>query len=66
MEFSKKKRVIFRFRNMKEPMYPVYLFEFDDYEKTNMLVFDGELSKEDYLELTNLFTGLTTGMSIFQ
>lgn len=40
---------------------PEYLFEFEDYEKTNILVFDGKLSLKDYLELTNLFAGLTTG-----
>ena len=40
---------------------PEYLFEFDDYEKTNTLAFDGKLSQKDYLELTNLFAGLTTG-----
>lgn len=42
---------------------PEYLFEFSDYEKTNTLVFDGMLSKGEYLELTNLFAGLTTGNS---
>lgn len=42
---------------------PEYLFEFDTYEKTNMLAFEGKLSKKDYLELTNLFAGLTTGNS---
>lgn len=42
---------------------PEYLFEFSDYEKSNALVFDGMLSEEEYLELTNLFAGLTTGNS---
>ena len=42
---------------------PEYLFEFPNYEKTNTLAFDGMLSKKEYLELTNLFTGLTTGNS---
>lgn len=42
---------------------PEYLFEFSDYEKTNTLVFDGMLSKKEYLELINLFTGLTMGNS---
>ena len=42
---------------------PEYLFAFDDYEKTNTLVFDGKLSRKDYLELTDLFAGLTTGNS---
>ena len=40
---------------------PEYLFEFNDYEKNNTLVFDGMLSQDEYLELVNLFTGLTTG-----
>lgn len=42
---------------------PEYLFEFPNYEKTNTLAFDGMLSKKEYLELTNLFAGLTTGNS---
>lgn len=40
---------------------PEYLFEFDNYNETNMRSFDGMLSEKDYLELTNLFAGLTTG-----
>lgn len=42
---------------------PEYLFEFNDYEKTNQLVLDGMLSEEEYLELKNLFAGLTMGAS---
>ena len=40
---------------------PEFLLEFDNYEKTNMLSFEGRLSEKDYLELTKLFAGLTTG-----
>lgn len=42
---------------------PGYLFEYSDYEKTNKLVFDEMLPREEYFELINLFAGLTSGES---
>ncbi len=50
-------------RDIYSVVVPEFLLEFDDYEKTNTRAFDGELSPEDYLQLTNLFAGLTTGNS---
>ena len=40
---------------------PEFLFEFDGYEKTNAVNYNGMLSEKDYQELTALFVGLTTG-----
>lgn len=40
---------------------PEFLFEFDSYEETNEKSFDGQLSQRDYIQLVNLFSGLTTG-----
>lgn len=40
---------------------PEFLFEFESYEKTNTVNYNGALSEKDYQELTTLFTGLTTG-----
>lgn len=48
-------------RDIYSAVVPEYLFEFDDYEKANTLAFDEKLSRKDYLELTNLFAGLTAG-----
>ena len=42
---------------------PEYLFEFDNYDETNLKSFEGDLSKEDYYTLINLFTGITDGNS---
>lgn len=43
------------------PVVPEFLLEFDNYEEANRRAFDGRLSENDYLELTNLFAGVTTG-----
>lgn len=40
---------------------PEFLFEFDNYNETNLLAFDGNLLEQEYLELINLFAGVTTG-----
>lgn len=47
--------------DMYAPVVPAYLLEFDDYEETNLLSFDGKLSEHDYFALVNLFAGITTG-----
>lgn len=40
---------------------PKFLFEFDNYTDTNKLAFDGRLSYDDYLELMELYAGITNG-----
>lgn len=47
--------------DMYAPVVPAYLLEFDSYEETNLLSFDGKLSEHDYFALVNLFAGITTG-----
>lgn len=43
------------------PVVPEYLLEYDSYEETSRNEFDVELSEEEYLTLTGLFSGITTG-----
>ncbi|SEL29834.1 hypothetical protein [Ruminococcus albus] len=40
---------------------PEYILEFEGYEKTNELVYDGNLKIEDYDEITALFKDITNG-----
>ncbi len=40
---------------------PEFILEFEGYEKTNEIAFDGCLSKRDYDEITALFKGITHG-----
>ncbi|WP_296585461.1 hypothetical protein [Ruminococcus sp.] len=40
---------------------PEYILEFEGYEKTNELVYDGNLKIEDYDEITALFKDITYG-----
>ena len=40
---------------------PEFILQFDTYEKTNELAYDGNLKKEDYDEITALFNGITDG-----
>lgn len=42
---------------------PQYLFEFDNYKETNLRVFDGNITENDYLVLKNLYAGITMGNS---
>lgn len=40
---------------------PEFLFEYDDYTKTNEWEYDGMLSEEDYHILVGLYAGITDG-----
>lgn len=50
-------------RDIYLPVVPEYLFEYDNYEKTNLLNFEGILSETDYLILKELFSDITKGNS---
>lgn len=47
--------------NIYAHVVPEFLLEFDNYRETNEREFDGELLKEDYLELVSLYKGITDG-----
>ena len=40
---------------------PEFILQFDTYEETNERAYDGNLKKEDYDEITALFSGITDG-----
>lgn len=46
-----------------DQIIPEYLMEFSTYEKTNNRCFDGELSRELYDKLMQLYDGITDGNS---
>ena len=46
-----------------DQVIPEYLMEFSTYEKTNKRCFDGELSRDLYNKLMELYNGITNGNS---
>lgn len=43
------------------PVVPEYLFEFDDYQTSNLLTFDGNITEKEYSILKNTYAGITDG-----